>query len=70
MDRIDRNEAGAALGERAPVRNNAKGWGVAAFIVLLAIGCVVGAWWLHTETYRHPADPAAPVGTEEHREHA
>lgn len=70
MVHIDRNEAGAATGEQKPVRNNAQGWGVATFIVLLAIALTAGAWWLHTETYRHPNDPAAPVGTEEHREHA
>ena len=70
MVHIDRNEAGAALGEREPVRNNAKGWGVATFITLLALGCAFGAWWIHTQTYRHPTEPGAPVGTEEHVEHA
>ena len=70
MDRIDRNETAVARGEGKPVRNNAQGWGVATFITLLALACAIGAWWLHTQTYRSPNDPAAPVGTEEHKPHA
>ena len=64
MVHIDRNEAGAARGEEKPVRNNAQGWGVAAFIVLLAVGLTAGAWWLHTETYEHPRNPGVPVAAE------
>jgi hypothetical protein len=39
------------------VNNNAQGWGAAAFIVLLAILCVLGALYLRTQTYRHPRYP-------------
>jgi hypothetical protein len=39
------------------VNNNAQGWGVAAFITLLAILCAAGAWYIHTQTYRHPRYP-------------
>ena len=70
MVHIDHNEAAAARGVHVPARNNAQGWGVATLITLLALGCAFGAWWIHTQTYRHPAEPGAPVGTEEHREHA
>lgn len=59
---MDRNDVAVARGESAPVNNNAQGWGVAAFIVVLAIACTFGAWTLHKETYRSPNDPAAPVG--------
>jgi hypothetical protein len=59
---MDRNDVAVARGERAPVNNNAQGWGVAAFIVALAIACTLGAWTLHKQTYRSPNDPAAAVG--------
>jgi hypothetical protein len=32
------------------------GWGFAAFIVALAVGCIVVATYVHKETYRHPID--------------
>ncbi len=50
--------------------NNAQGWGVAAFIVALALGCVFTAHYIHERTYRSPNDPAAPVTTSEHEPHA
>jgi hypothetical protein len=34
-----------------------RGWGVAAFIVLLAALCVFGAWTIHKNTYKSPRDP-------------
>lgn len=43
--------------ERRPVNNNAQGWGMAAFIVLLALLCIAGATWMHYETYCDPRDP-------------
>jgi hypothetical protein len=53
-----------------PATNNSQGWGVAAFIVALALGCVFGAHYIHERTYRSPNDPAAPVTTNEHEPHA
>jgi hypothetical protein len=50
--------------------NNAQGWGVAAFIVALALGCAFTAHYIHERTYRSPNDPAAPVTTKEHDPHA
>ena len=50
--------------------NNAQGWGVAAFIVALALGCTFAAHYIHEKTYRSPNDPAAPVTTSEHEPHA
>jgi hypothetical protein len=32
------------------------GWGFAAFIVLLAVICIVSATVIHKHTYRHPTD--------------
>lgn len=39
------------------VDNNRQGWGVAAFIVLLAIASAFGAWTVHKRTYQHPRIP-------------
>ena len=50
--------------------NNAQGWGIAAFIVALALGCAFTAHYIHERTYRSPNDPAAPVTTSEHEPHA
>ena len=50
--------------------NNSQGWGVAAFIVALALGCTFAAYYIHERTYRSPNDPAAPVTTSEHQPHA
>jgi hypothetical protein len=52
-----------------PVHNNKQGWGVAAFIVLLAVGAAVSAYMIHKRTYQHPRAPidmlhtAAPAQT-------
>jgi hypothetical protein len=67
---MDRNDVAVSHGEGAPVRNNAQGWGVAAFIVVLALALTFTAHWIHERTYRSPTDPTAPVGTEEHKPHA
>lgn len=32
------------------------GWGFAAFIIGLAVLCIVIATWVHKETYKHPTD--------------
>ena len=37
--------------------NNAKGWGVAALIVGLALACVIAAFTIHTRTFRDPTNP-------------
>ncbi|HKW47981.1 MAG TPA: hypothetical protein VJN70_11065 [Gemmatimonadaceae bacterium] len=36
--------------------NTNGGWGVAAFILLLALACIVTATVVHKRTYRHPTD--------------
>jgi hypothetical protein len=38
-----------------PADTNA-GWGIAAFILGLALACAVAATWIHKETYKHPTD--------------
>ena len=53
-----------------PATNNTQGWGVAAFIVALALGCAFSAYYIHVRTFRSPNDPAAPVTTREHLPHA
>jgi len=53
-----------------PANNNAQGWGVAAFIVALALGLTFTAHYIHERTFRSPNDPAAPVSTNEHQPHA
>jgi len=32
------------------------GWGYAAFITLVALALIFGAWYIHHETYRSPRD--------------
>ena len=39
-----------------------RGWGVAAFIVALAIACAASAAYIHTTTYVHPTNPLNPSG--------
>jgi hypothetical protein len=53
-----------------PANNNRQGWGVAAFIVALALGLTFTAHYIHERTFRSPNDPAAPVSTNEHLPHA
>ena len=67
---MDRNEVAAARGDEAPVRNNAQGWVVATFIVLLALALTFTAYSIHERTFRSPNDPAAPVNPLEHAPHA
>jgi hypothetical protein len=39
-----------------------RGWGVAAFIVALAVACAAGAAYIHTTTYVHPTHPLRQAG--------
>ena len=39
-----------------------QGWGVAAFIVLLAASLVFGAYSIHKATYKVPTDPTDVAG--------
>lgn len=41
-------------GRRVPFRKG--GWGVAAFIVFLAVASASAAAYIHFSTYRHPTD--------------
>ena len=43
-------------GEAVPT---ARGWGIAAFVVALAIVANAFIFYVHTQTYRHPTDPTA-----------
>ena len=43
-------------------QEKSRGWGVAAFIVGLAVACAVGAAWIHNTTYMHPTHPLRPPG--------
>jgi hypothetical protein len=42
---------------RVAVDNNRQGWGVAAFVCLLALSAAFGAWTIHKRTYQHPRMP-------------
>ena len=46
---------------RVAVHNNRQGWGVAAFICLLAIAAAFTAWTIHKLTYQHPRSPINPL---------
>ena len=59
-----------AVRTHVTANNNAQGWGIAAFIVALALGCAFTAHYIHERTYRSPNDPAAPDTTSEHEPHA
>jgi hypothetical protein len=50
--------------ERQPeyFQPKSRGWGVAAFIVALAIACAASAAYIHTSTYIHPTNPLRPSG--------
>jgi len=41
-----------------------RGWGVAGFIVLLAVACVAAAAYIHKETYYDPRNPLGGVSTQ------
>lgn len=41
-------------GQRIPFKQ--EGWGVAAFVVLLAVATAAGAAYVHKTTYKHPTD--------------
>ncbi|HEX3866552.1 MAG TPA: hypothetical protein VHV78_07345 [Gemmatimonadaceae bacterium] len=38
-----------------PADTNA-GWGIAAFIILLAVACIASVTYIHKTTYKHPTD--------------
>ena len=38
--------------------NTNQGWGIIGLVLLLAVGCIVGASYLHKKTYKHPTDPS------------
>ena len=50
-----RIEGTTTAGSTGPV-NTSQGWGVAGFIVALAITCAASAWWYHNRTYHEPTD--------------
>ena len=33
-----------------------EGWGIALFVVLLAVGSAMTAYYVHARTYKHPTD--------------
>ena len=41
-------------GQRVPFKQ--EGWGVAAFVVLLAVAAAAGAAYVHNSTYKAPTD--------------
>lgn len=47
---------------RVPVNNNKQGWGVAGFIVVLALATAFTAWTIHKRTYVHPRSPISTLG--------
>ncbi|HEX5580310.1 MAG TPA: hypothetical protein VFX39_01965 [Gemmatimonadaceae bacterium] len=46
------------------------GWGAAAFISALAIGCFLTAFAIHKATYNDPIDPLSPYKGRPVAEHA
>ena len=55
------------MAERRVEGNFSQGWGVAAFIVVLAVGAFVTAGVIKSRTYHSPNDPVAPsVSAEKH----
>ena len=48
---------GARTASTGKVNNNAQGWGVAAFIVVLAILSNLFIYTVHKRTYKNPIDP-------------
>lgn len=41
-------------GQHIPFKQ--EGWGVALFVVFLAVASAGGAWYVHTTTYKAPTD--------------
>ena len=39
-----------------------QGWGIAALVTLLAVGCFVGAFMINRATHYSPTDTLAPTG--------
>jgi hypothetical protein len=44
----------ASAGSHVPFKQ--EGWGVAAFVVLLAVGSALTAFYVHRTTYKAPTD--------------
>jgi hypothetical protein len=53
------------MAERRIEGNFSQGWGVAAFIVMLAVGAFVSAGVIKCRTYHSPNDPVAPSASAE-----
>lgn len=43
-----------SAGRHVPFKQ--EGWGIALFVVLLAVGSALTAFYVHRTTYRHPTD--------------
>ena len=56
------------MASRRIAGNFNQGWGVAAFITLLAAAGFFIAFTIYSNTYHHPTDPTAPTtqGAESH----
>jgi hypothetical protein len=48
------HERPASAGRHIPFKQ--EGWGIALFVVLLAVGSAVTAYYVHTKTYTPPTD--------------
>ena len=53
------------MAERRVEANFSQGWGVAAFIVVLAVGAFVTAGVINRKTFHSPNDPVAPSASAE-----
>lgn len=42
------------VGQHIPFKQ--EGWGVALFVVMLAVASAGGAWYVHKTTYKQPTD--------------
>jgi hypothetical protein len=42
------------VGQHIPFKQ--EGWGVALFVVMLAVALAGSAWYVHKTTYMHPTD--------------
>ena len=55
-------------GQHIPFKQ--EGWGVALFVVMLAVASAGGAWYVHKTTYKAPTDvrfhAAGTTGAAEH----
>ena len=65
---IGTDHFGDSMASRRIAGNFNQGWGVAAFITLLAAAGFFIAFTIYSNTYHHPTDPTAPTtqGAESH----